>query len=644
MLPPAGSPESHRAGLGLVKRQRVRNRLLMGVLGLVLLAAVAAVATIVAASARDVAAGLAAGGVLVAVMVICGLSNDSLTLWRFGEVHDPERREALQAIVNRMAAEFRIAPPRVRIMDNGVNAVAIGSGGRAHICLSVRLLALYHDDPDELEAVIAHELAHHANGDSWMASVLVGAMMWNRWVYTLLTFYAEALRIVCLGFLAATTNRSGPIVGPLRLSCAVIARFVAPAIRKAGKIVLVVNHAILMALCRHREFAADAVAAYVTGRPEALCAALERIEGEPTTLVRGRWLAQERAIARAVSGGGLAELLSTHPSTSRRIERLLGYTTGGEPFRDRIPVLVAGFVTLALVIAGSGVAGYTAIGSRPQVSYGTTIAQAGSPVAADDDLAPDPATDLATMPPETPGLAEPPPEPATTSAEPPAEPPAEPSTKSPNKLNKPDKSPSKPPSPTTDPETDPETPTPPATGRSADPSPTPSTTPEPTAEPTQEPAPDPPAAAPVRLGGVDFDAYCRLLGAGDATLEENNVYGWRCDGRPLSVTDACKQLYGDENALDKALNYADPESWECWQVTRRLGVLDSADFDAHCQAGGAEDATLVADHAYGWRCRTTDGTETGISVIDVCRRRHDEPAAIDRMADYHNPDSWECWI
>jgi hypothetical protein len=160
---------------------------------------------------------------------------------------------------------------------------------------------------------------------------------------------------------------------------------------------------------------------------------------------------------------------------------------------------------------------------------------------------------------------------------------------------------------------------------------------------TPEPTPEL-SSGPVLLGSVDFGVYCRSTGAEEATLVDGTAYGWRCrigeEDRPMSVTDACRSLYGIQNAVDKVVNFGDPSSWQCWRVTRRLGTID---FDGYCRSHEATGAVLADASAYGWRCTFPGGRESGISVMDACRERYTEHAVLDRMTDYSNPGSWECW-
>lgn len=71
-----------------------------------------------------------------------------------------------------------------------------------------------------------------------------------------------------------------------------------------------------------------------------------------------------------------------------------------------------------------------------------------------------------------------------------------------------------------------------------------------------------------KLGGVDWNAYCRKLGyAGAADAGRNNAYTWYCpgDSNGLDAQDACLRQYGSSPAISRFQNFYDKNSWECWK-------------------------------------------------------------------------------
>ena len=89
---------------------------------------------------------------------------------------------------------------------------------------------------------------------------------------------------------------------------------------------------IQMAISRAREFEADRMGADISGDPQALAAALEKIHhyasGIPLQTAERHPETAQMMIMNPLSGGGLRGLFSTHPSTEERIRRLLAMARG----------------------------------------------------------------------------------------------------------------------------------------------------------------------------------------------------------------------------------------------------------------------------------------------------------------------------
>ena len=70
-------------------------------------------------------------------------------------------------------------------------------------------------------------------------------------------------------------------------------------------------------------------------------------------------------------------------------------------------------------------------------------------------------------------------------------------------------------------------------------------------------------------GSINLSEYCQSLGFKKAVLENNNVYGWRCqasDGFLISIDvgEACKWKYEGSKPKPNFSNYGDPNSWMCY--------------------------------------------------------------------------------
>jgi heat shock protein HtpX len=155
--------------------------------------------------------------------------------------------------------------------------------------------------PEELEGVIAHELAHIRHRDtltSTVAASIAGAsgMLAHMGQFGL--------------FFGGGRDEEGGGNPLILLLMAVLAPLVAMMMQ--------------MAISRTREYGADRAAVEATGNPDAMANALRRIEGfaanyqMPTA--QGT---QHMFIINPLTGGGMRELLSTHPPTQKRVEAIM---------------------------------------------------------------------------------------------------------------------------------------------------------------------------------------------------------------------------------------------------------------------------------------------------------------------------------
>lgn len=192
----------------------------------------------------------------------------------------PGLYRALGTVARR--AGLPVPPPLYRLPVAGINAFAVGAGGRAAIAVSDGALSALPQS--ELIAVLAHEVAHLAAGDTRLMAV--GAILIR---------VTQAMASIGLALVAALLLFTGdaadvPVDGVLALGLATPAAAL-----------------LYLALSRSREFAADLTAARLTGDAVALARALERID---------RWAGRR--------GGRSSGLLRTHPATADRVANLLG--------------------------------------------------------------------------------------------------------------------------------------------------------------------------------------------------------------------------------------------------------------------------------------------------------------------------------
>jgi len=207
----------------------------------------------------------------------------------------------LHAIVDGLVARAGLPKPALYVLpERAPNAFATGRNPR-HAAVAVTEGLMQAMNEEELEGVVAHELAHIQNRDILIASI-------------------AATIAGAIGMLA-TFARFGALFGgrsderganPLGL---LVTAIVAP----------LAAMVIQMAVSRSREYAADATGARMAGNPVGLARALEKLgrfsrsvplDASPAT--------QHMFIVMPLSAQSLGRLFSTHPPIEERIRRLLG--------------------------------------------------------------------------------------------------------------------------------------------------------------------------------------------------------------------------------------------------------------------------------------------------------------------------------
>jgi heat shock protein HtpX len=199
--------------------------------------------------------------------------------------------------------------PRVYlIQEDAPNAFATGRNpANAAVAATTGLLRVL--SARELRGVMAHELAHVKHRDiliSTISATMAGAIS------------ALANFAMFFGGRSDDGRPSNPIA---TIAVALLAPI-------AGSL-------IQMAISRAREFEADRMGADISGDPQALAAALEKIhhyaQGIPLHATERHPETAQMMIMNPLSGGGLRGLFSTHPSTDERIRRLLAMAGIGQP-------------------------------------------------------------------------------------------------------------------------------------------------------------------------------------------------------------------------------------------------------------------------------------------------------------------------
>ena len=214
----------------------------------------------------------------------------------------PEEAPELHGMIDRLCALADMPKPRVGIADVALpNAFATGrSPERAVVCVTTGIQGLL--TPEELEAVLAHELSHVAHRDVLVMTVASSAGI----VAGMLMHGAR------FGAFAGRRDRNSAAFFMITLVVSLV--------------VYAISFFLTRLLSRYRELAADRAGAHLTMKPAALASALQKISGGisaiPQKDLRSSQAMNAFFIAPAISGMSLKTLTSTHPSLEQRLEQL----------------------------------------------------------------------------------------------------------------------------------------------------------------------------------------------------------------------------------------------------------------------------------------------------------------------------------
>jgi heat shock protein HtpX len=252
-------------------------------------------------------------GMMIALVIALGMNffsywySDKLVLKMYNarEV-DETTAPQFYRMVSELAQRAELPMPRVYIIEeNAPNAFATGRNPQnAAVAATTGIMRVLTER--ELRGVMAHELAHVRHRDiliSTISATMAGAI-------SMLANFAM--------FFGGRDSEGRPANPIVSIAVMILAPLAASLIQ--------------MAISRAREFEADRGGAEISGDPQALASALEKIHryarGIPMEAAERHPETAQMMIMNPLSGGGLRGLFSTHPSTEERVARLMAMARG----------------------------------------------------------------------------------------------------------------------------------------------------------------------------------------------------------------------------------------------------------------------------------------------------------------------------
>src|ERR687896_236885 len=226
-------------------------------------------------------------------------TSDKLALRASGaKVVGPDEAPELHGMVERLCAMADLPKPKVAVIDTDVpNAFATGRSPK-HSAVAVTEGLWRRLSPQEIEGVVAHELSHIANRD-----VLI---------MTLASFFAMLAGVLtrwAFLFGGGDRDRNGPPIWLIVFLVSIVTYFV--------------SYILIRTISRYREYAADRGAALITGAPENLMSALQKIASGIASIPQ-RDLREVSAmnaffIVPTNWKSSISELFATHPPMEKRL-------------------------------------------------------------------------------------------------------------------------------------------------------------------------------------------------------------------------------------------------------------------------------------------------------------------------------------
>lgn len=251
-------------------------------------------------------------GVIIAFIISLAMNFGSywfsdkvvLSMYKAKEVSE-EQAPDLHKMVKRLAANADLPMPKVYIVENQTpNAFATGRNPEnGAVAVTTGILRVLN--ADELEGVLAHELAHIKNRDiliSTIAATLVGTI----------TFLARMAGFAMM--FGGNDDEDGDAISSLVLM--ILSPIIAILIQ--------------MSISRAREYAADSTGSQINGNPRALASALNKLAlgNQRAPMKNADTASAHMFIVNPLKGKSFKSLFSTHPSTEERVKRLMEIAEG----------------------------------------------------------------------------------------------------------------------------------------------------------------------------------------------------------------------------------------------------------------------------------------------------------------------------
>lgn len=251
------------------------------------------------------------GGLTIALIFAGGMNllsyffSHKIVLWMYGAKEATKSEYSqLHTIVEDVATRANLPKPKVFIVKSAnPNAFATGRNpANAVIACTTGILGLL--TKEELRGVIAHEMAHIKNRDILIVTIAAT-------IAGVISYVASMVKWAAIfGGMRNDEDSGGNLLGALAI--AIVTPIIALLIQ--------------LAISRSREYHADATGAKIIRDPLSLARALEKLSGEnakrPMQAGDAHSATASLFIVNPLRGGGVMELLSTHPSMEERVRRL----------------------------------------------------------------------------------------------------------------------------------------------------------------------------------------------------------------------------------------------------------------------------------------------------------------------------------